>query len=336
MAQDNFALLAKEIKTVNIPYSALKPKVQVQDENGKVVSVSTEQIATIRRLHAVATITPQQLGSTFSGQQVDFRIRPGDVQLVRDIALSLKLSNSDGSNTVTPVNSAFWWTQIEIWANGGDTKLQTLYPESSLFLFGSMYSTEQQTRLAQLANFTTAAYAGETAIGTSASATYVLPIPGNLFPQIGIYGPALTGDLIVRVFLRNGIVKAGTGTIVLTSMNLLVEHQLIPESDKMELLKEYASSVQEMNFLDTLQLVKSATYTASTSVSEQLTPFLGLCPYMLVCFRSSTAVASGVIYAFASIGSANTGAAIEIQSSTGTNLLQSSVYDPAYLLSYDR
>jgi hypothetical protein len=52
-------------------------------------------------------------------------------------------------------------------------------------------------------------------------------------------------------------------------------------------------------------------------------------------FRSSTAVAAGAIYNFASQGTANTGAAVEIDSSTGTNLLQSTSLAPDYILNFD-
>jgi len=59
----------------------------------------------------------------------DLKIPKKGAFRLKNLAIRIRLNNTDGSNTVTPTIACYWFSRIEIRAGAGNKLLQTIYPQ---------------------------------------------------------------------------------------------------------------------------------------------------------------------------------------------------------------
>lgn len=314
----------------------LSPHIKVSDGEFRDVSLKQHQIAVIPETHSIAVITPIATQTSFNGQNVDFRIIKGSVQLLEDFVAQMQITETSGANSVTPTNPWFFFQYIELWGNAGNDKVQTLYPEQMLHHFGAFMTDEQQKRIANNNNFTLPNYQNESALPASGTYGYMTPILGNFFAQNnGIFIPGLGDDFLVRVWLRSGIVKSGSGTIGLTKIQLQTETRVITGQEYDEYAYDYKGIV-EIDYLDTTRFTISQAFAAGSQTKIQLSPIIGWASYFFYVLRvNNSSVANDAIMKFETQGTGILGALVEIDSPSGIIISGNVPFYADYLLNIE-
>ena len=296
-------------------------------------SVKAHQIDIIPDTHSIASIPPIAAQTVFTGQSMDYRIIKGCVQNLKDLVWQVQITETGGTNPATPVNPFFFVQYIEFWANGGNDKVQTLYPEQMLYHLGSFLTNEQQQRVCLLNGISPINYQNENPIAASGTYTFFLPLLGNFIAaNDGLWVPGLANDFLVRIWLRNGIVKSGSGTLGLTKSNLLLETEVVTSAEAADHDKDYMGVV-EMDYLDTTRFTISQTFTAGAQARIQLSPFIGWCSYLYYLIRASnTNVANDAILKCETQGTSTLGALVEIDSPSGIIISGNVPFFPDYYL----
>lgn len=314
------------------------PTKRSRTDNGLSAIFNSNQEWWSPKLHAFSQIQPLSQPSTFNGNTVDFRIIKGSVGLLKNLEIQFKVTETGGSNPIQLVQPFFFVQWIEFWCNGGNDLIQRLYPVQMLFHFGAFFTQEQQERLAEFnnnfANDNAASgnfgYWGEEVIPASGTATYTMPLLGNFFAMCdGVFFPGLQDDFIVRVWLASNVLKGPgpvyttvtAGTVGLTNMTLNILHEAWDSATQNKELGTYRQNVIHKDYLDTLRYTNSIAFTKGTASSWQLSPFIGLCPYIVVTFRASNSSPTADAWTtFFPLGNTNLGTLIEIDDAVGTDI----------------
>ena len=237
-----------------------------------------------------------------AGGTLTATIESGNIQQVAHIELELQCENTDASNTVTPTLASFMCERIEIFANSGGKKLQTLY-DVPMFGYLANYTTEQLTMLANLNNTSTSF--GATALGTSALKNYWVPLPLNVLQGLNL--ASIKGDILIKFFFREAV-ESGSGDIVVNAANLHIWEIAGPAVP--EPYQKF-----ETNFLEwEPQEFGTQTITASTASNFKLNSLTGTCVAMIVAIRSSVTTAN--IHTFAALGTAAADGTIQLKEGT--------------------
>lgn len=304
MAQRNVQKTLDNAKGQVFPnYKSMHRHVNVK-ENGQVIQFEPDQALTLPQLYfdntyQPATTVPSNFFTGGGGSPIDIQISVGDF-LIEDILLEVGVSNSDGTNTVTPTNAPLLFSQIQTYVNSGSDLSQTIY-DVPIWHNLNMLTNEQLTNVVNCNNMNTS-FAGPSSIAASGSASFFVPVLGNIF-QTGhsIFMGGLQGYITMR-FYGNSSVESGTGTLVFNKLVIHAKCRAIPDSDLKKLRQEYATSILEKPYIDYAHMPIPNTYNASTAYTVQMSGLTGSMVYALIGFRSSTSATSGGIRTFANLG----------------------------------
>ena len=316
----NFLKYAEKAKIPIANRAAIASLTSIKDGDGpgsiRVMTNDNHSFSTLENRFCTLKFTPAtSLSSNFftTSSQCDIRIEPVQA-VIHDMALEISVQNTDASNTVTPAPLPLWIERIEIYGNNGSDLLQSLYGDQ-IFLNYGLYSDEQLSHIATVANMNTS-FAGTTAIGTSTSITYYVPLPGNFFQQSeGFFLGALEGAITCRIYSRNAV-ESGTGTLSTDSIKVLLECEQLPQNELVQLHDLHRQSPVMYPLLDCNPFSINQTFSASTQYSLQLSNVTGLVPFVVGGFRSSKSNTSGGYRTFANPGNTAT---LELIDSAGQN-----------------
>jgi hypothetical protein len=322
----------------NVPGSYLQPQILLQDSvvqksDGRTVTVPRDQLIMVPEMTQVAYLPSLTTPGSFNGNYFDFKLVKGQYGIIKDISLDWVLSETGNVNSITVEPAPYLVQRIELRGNSGNVLIQTLMAEQMMFHFGTLLTQEQQQRLAANANISLTNYKSAGSIAAGSTVHYFWPLLGNFITQNGgLYFPGLNDDFYIRIYTRSGVTVTGSGTLGITGVNLIIEYDETPDMVKNDLAAQFRGAVLERNFLETVNYTTNQTFTAGTATSLQLSPLIGICPYLFYGFRSSYAAAS--IATWTSQGIAAKGAAVEIDEASGRNITGQSPWYPDYLITY--
>lgn len=294
---------------------------------------------TLSPVVSIVTVLPSTttVPTTFNGAKVDFRLTKGIVPNIKTLWMKWNISNSSGAQTVTVVPAPYLCSRIEFLVNGGSLLAQTLYPETMNHRFAALLSTEDQTRIAQTANLGIGASYGQSlaAIAISSTVQYYWPLLGNFFeylPGDGFDMNHHSSDIVIRFWLQNGTAAsqtAGTGTVVLNSLQLVVESIVKPDKDNYH----PDSGMIRIPCLDVVNQSQTIALTAGTSLPIKLNALNGLYPYLLLGVRATPVVATANAYPlFITLGDGAAGATLDLLDQNQQSLQGNTPIDPTFLL----
>lgn len=318
----------KEIQLPYVPRREVMPQLEVREKDGKLL-INPDQLVSVykdRQTIKFQSATSVPTNFLTSASQVDIKIE-NYRGVLHSLVLQINVSESGGSNSVTPAPVPLFIDRIEFLANGGAELIQTIYGDNLFYNFASV-SNEQLTSLSTVNNFNTS-FAGPTAIAASGTTRYYLPIIGAFCEQHqGVYLAGLNGYILFRVYSRPTGVESGSGTLNVASMQLLAEIEQLPEPDLKDLDMMYLNNMLERPILDCVQYQVTQTFNASTAYTLTLQPFVGNCAFIIGGFRSSFSNTSGGARTYSSIGATGQ---VGLLDSAGANQNGGSDLDYNYL-----
>lgn len=191
--------------------------------------------------------------------------------------------------------------RLEVGLDGNVVPQQTLYPEFWYSRNQFKYSEEVQDALAFNAqNMTATAFAGETAVPAGGSATYLLPLTNCLITSID--PSTIRSDVIITIYPATNPVIAGTGTLQLTSMQLLLdsEQNTAVEAATRSLLRANPFVHDYINVVP--QSGGTLTLTAGVQTEIAISGVNQLAAAVLITVRASKSFTGGAIRTFADLG----------------------------------
>ena len=316
----NFLKYAEKAKIPIANRAAIASFQSIRDGSGpgslNVMTNDNHSFSTLQNRFCTLKFTPAtSLSSNFftTASQCDIRIETVQA-VIHDMSLEITVQNTDASNTVTPAPLPLWIDRIEFYANSGSDLIQTLYGDQ-IFLNYGLYSDEQLAHIATVANMNTS-FAGTSAIGTSTSITYYVPLTGNFAQQSeGFFLGALEGHITCRIYSRSAV-ESGSGVLVTNAITLLCECEQLPQNELQQLMQLHRESPVMYPLLDCSPLSVNQTFSASTTYSIQISNVNGLVPYAVGGFRASKSNASAGLRTFANPGNTAT---LELIDSGGQN-----------------
>jgi hypothetical protein len=221
-----------------------------------------------------------------AGGQVDFRVKSGGAFKIKHPVLGLNLSETGGSNSVTPTKIATSIKTCEVLFEGG-TKPGPIFTGTELFLGSMFLQQEKWSTIAPLQN-TTAAWGAPTAIAASGSKQYYLPLLGTWFDHVEPHVATLAADIILR-FTFHPSVSAGTGTLALASggIDLQFEQDHPTVEDQRRITKLHDDNGLHHNYFDVVRLTGSQTFTAGVAADLELKGITGKIPFIIITLRAS-------------------------------------------------
>lgn len=298
----------EKVKSVAKPRMNRHPHTLVQDFNtGKEVIVADSHVLTEHKVFTdvrwqSTSAVPTTLFANGTAY-VDINIEAYRA-VCHSLMLEIRLTESGGSNSVTPCPAPLMIQRIEFAGNNGSDLIQTIYGENLFFNLAHL-TQEELSQVAAVNNMNTS-FAGPSAIAASGSARYYVPLLGSFIEQgQGLYLGGLKSPIRCRIYARASV-ESGSGTLNTAGLILHGSMEELPGQDLDDLDHEYANNVVEKPFLDIQNWSVSQTFAPSTAYTFQLQSIIGEVPYMLVGFRSSTAATNGGTRTFSALGNTAT------------------------------
>ena len=182
----------------------------------------------------------------------------------------------------------------------------------------ALLTNEQLANLGSVANYGTN-YAPTAAIAAGGSATYFVPLTGNMFQQMGgLWLPGISSYILCRVYGRPSV-ESGTGTLTCSGLFLHGKmYQLSPHDEQDEMTK-FQGQIVSKPFLDNLRYQNPTTYTANVQSQQILSAYVGDCLQFIGGFQANNQVATGGNFRnYQSIGP---NGLIELLDSSGQNIV---------------
>jgi hypothetical protein len=287
--------------------------VTVKDAKSRTFLSPSEQTVDSQKNLQFSFVDPEQPGapSAFAaGSTIKFRLKPSDRMVIRDVMAYWVITIASAAATLVPISH--WATQYEFRGNGGNTHLQTLFPEPMLAEPGLLYNQETQAYVFKRAGQTNASTAPvSTAAGTY---DYIFPLFGNFIKGIpeGLWDAKLAEQIELTLTLPATIVQTGSGTVTISKCQLmLIEEPMLPDEEA--IMKRRYAKTQKLFYLDTIKWSPGVqTFSAGVETRIQMQPIRGQIAYMMLLFRSSTAYAANAMLSASSIGSYLNGAWFDV------------------------
>jgi hypothetical protein len=277
--------------------------------------------------NAIWQLSPESFQpGAFTTNPVTFRLKPNFCNLITDAHLQIVCSETGGANSVTPVVAPFLINRIEIGLDGSPVTNQTIYPEWLYAKYQFFYSEEVASALAFNAqNMTATAFAGESAIPAGTSATYLLPLTNCLITSID--PSTIRSDVIITIYPATNPVSAGTGTLQLTSMQLLLDSEQNPavEAATRSLLRSNPFVHDYINFVPQTW---TGTLTAGVQSEISISGVNQLAAAVLITVRASKSFTGSAIRTFADLGN---DALINLTDQNKVSILGSGALQSRYL-----
>ena len=235
--------------------------------------------------------TPASTVFTATSTQVDFRLKAGSAAKVRDPALRVTVQNTDGSNTVTMTKLTDSIQMIQYYVNGGVDLIQT-QTAAELYQNTQWMTQERFSTIAPQMN-TTSSWGAGTAIATSATKAYYLPILGSFFDYAEPFLQAINMDIVIRITFRNSV-SAGTGVLALANngLELLMTQDHGTNDDQKHIMDLHKQFVWRNLYFNVMNLTAQATFTASTATNISLRAATGKAVFMTFCLRATNVPAT--------------------------------------------
>ncbi len=108
----------------------------------------------------------------------------------------------------------------------------------------------------------------------------------------GLYFSGLNDDFYIRIYIKTGV--TGSGTLDIIDIHLIIEYDETPDIVKNDLIVQFKKAVLKRNFFETVNYATNQIFKAETATSLQLSPLIGICPYLSYgfrCFYVTTSIA---------------------------------------------
>lgn len=250
--------------------------------------------------NAIWTLSPTSFQpGAFTSNPITIRLQPNFCNLITDAHLQLTVSESGGANSVTPICAPFLIQRIEISLNSSVIPEQTIYPEWLYSKYQFYYNEETTSALAFNAQNMNTSFAGEQAIPAGGTATYLLPLTNSLLNSID--PSTISSDVIITIYPAVNPVVSGTGTLQLTSVQLLLDSEQNPvvEAATRSLLR---SNPMIHNYLNFVPQPWNGQLTAGTMTEIPISGVNQLVAAALITVRASKAITGAAIRTFADLG----------------------------------
>lgn len=223
------------------------------------------------------------------GGVIQVKINPKQLSFVRECTLALTINNPDPSNTITFCSAYQLIDHIDVNMNNG-ALIETLYGDS-LFI-ENVFRPSQTAAALNSVNNLNASYAGTTAIATSSSITYLIPLSSIHFAKLDMYMPAIAGDIYLQIYLRPASItrEAGTSTTYsLTACQVWCRCTDLTPEERDALAKKYQSQPHTFRFVRTIkQGGQSTAWSAGVQTQNfSLDMVKGLCCWVFGLLRAS-------------------------------------------------
>lgn len=322
MSTSKMAQVAKSASTkVVAPRESLHPTVEVKHADGKTTVQDAKQVALshikipLDVKWSPATLVPSNLFSG-SGSFADVKIE-NFRGVLHDLTLEIKLAETGGANNVAICPAPMMIDRIEFYANAGSDLVQTIYGDCINYN-SALLTTEQLTSIGIVANYNTG-YAPLGPIPAGGSATYFVPLTGNMFQQMnGLWLPALSSYILCRVYGKSSV-ESGTGTLACTNLFLHGEVSQLSPYDEAAEDSKYRNNIVSKPFLDNLRHQNPTTYTSGTQSQQILSAYSGDALQFIGGFQANNQVATGGNFRnYQSIGP---NGLLELLDSSGQNII---------------
>lgn len=260
----------------------------------KEVHVEPHQAIEHAAPHDEMFYTAQNYSSSIFGSangKIDIKIDKASCEKAHGLKFRIRLTESGGSNPVTPVPVPYFFDRIEFWAdNGSGQEISRIYADNMYWNY-NVYSEEQGSILLKNINSSSKWENGK-AIAAGKYEDYYLEMPGSWFEIVKPHIKSLKGDILCKLYTRNGIIASGSGTIALSQLDLILEHEDLDSSDSQLHTAEHEDKIFRHTYLDIVQVSESKTCTASTETKWSLENLNGKCAFLLFCLRSGSSPAA--------------------------------------------
>jgi hypothetical protein len=248
--------------------------------------------------------------------KVDFR----KVGKIHNMKLRFDITETGGAAAMFLAPVPYFVSKIEWLSNSGSGPVFfTQYPDSTYWESLVLPDAKKLTRSYLKELNIKEDYYGTFAHPLSKQRSYRLPLITHPFDINEMYCGEMK-EVECRLTLRSGITASGSGVVGLTQVSLEVEHSVVPDEHKGELLKHMYSPPLRHVFLEATPLQKtSQTFTASTQKDISLDVFTGKAAGLIFAIRDDAfAVSGSTILKTYDLGDS---ASIDIVSSTGKSML---------------
>lgn len=272
------------------------------EKRGNTVSDPNQYIIDNRQNYN-AQFTPSSVPSsllTASSTQLSIFLNSSQIKRPKHFYLQISVSETGGAASVTLCDVFHFVQRIELWLNG--TICQTIYGDA-LYQMLAHLSPSELDYICQYANISSSTYVGPTAIPTSGSAVYYLPIFGCCLENIDFHLLKVVDSAVeFRCYFQNAV-SAGTGV---ATVNSLILHCVDDVHTRSEMyLKSLMSngSIYCRNFIDwNVQNSAAATYAGSNTYTQNLSAMRGPVVYFATFLRASVSNTSVGNISFLDLG----------------------------------
>ncbi len=240
------------------------------------------------------------------------------------IILSWTVSVANAAVTLAP--APLHIDHVETAFGGGSKLAQTQYGEH-IFAELMGLSEEQLTGVCQLIGMTSDFLSTLNYIPAGGTKTFYVPLLGNLLAQTKMYLGGINDDIRIRTYFTLAL-ESGTATnVTLTGMSAWLISKDIPEAEDIQLEKFYLTNTLCYPYLNNIRLQNTNTFNAGTQYQiPNNNAIIGMCPFAIQHWRSSTSNASAGRRTFQYLGDSGYW---YIADASGVNLWSSSNLPPA-------
>jgi hypothetical protein len=236
-----------------------------------------------------------------SNGRIEIKIDRQSAEKAIGFKFRIRLSESGGSNSITVVPIPYLFDRIEFWAEAGSGDQISNHYADTMFWLYNVFADEQNFVLMQNIG-SSQKWQNNVSIAAGKSVDYYLELPGSWVEIVKPFIGNFKGDILCRLYTRNGVTASGSGTLALSQLDLILEHDDLSESDKSLHIQQYENNVLRHTYLDIIHISETKTCTASSETKFSLENLVGKCAFMLFCLRSSTSSTSNAITNYADIG----------------------------------
>lgn len=258
-----------------------------------------EHSAPINHMYYTASNYSSSIFSSANGK-IDIKIDKQSSDKAVGMKLRIRLTESGGSNPVTIVPIPYLFERIEFWADNGSGDMIQIEYGDTMFWKYNVYSEEQGKRLMLNINSSNK-WENGIAIPAGKSIDYYLEFPGSWIEIVKPFVGGMKGDILCRLYTRNGIIASGNGTVALSQLDLILEVEELDDEDNRHHMIEYEDKIFRYTYLDVVNVSESKTCTASAETKFSLENLNGKCAFLMFCLRSSTSATSNAITNYADL-----------------------------------
>lgn len=248
----------------------------------------------------------ENLGSneTFnsSNNKIDIRLKKGEFNEIERHRFRLTVSESGGSQSVTPVCVPFLFERIEFrTADSKEEILRTIYSEEFWMYVG--WTLEDRYERANLNFYGSRGNVPETILA-SGTRVYNVRLPYSFLSQVGVDGAYLENDLIISFYTRNGVTSAGSGTFKLNNIELITDEKTEHDSKALAEYRKLRHEGLTQRYLDTVRVSSgtASAWTAGVTSNLSLNDITGACAGLAVLVRASTSMTGSAMTKCAYLG----------------------------------